>query len=178
MGLLMAVYCATARQQPSSAETTASDARKAALLWASTLRERFLQSSDPVLQVYSEAKLAAIVCTQDKVTGTAEFQEAFRGLRGLPEDAFDQSPSVLASDSFTDLWNTVVPPAKRCNPEVNWFDEGMERRKHLEFRRVNIWLTAALNATNTGRAVQLAHGALEVSIGQAASGAFWWEAKV
>ena len=118
--------------------------------------------------IYAKARLAALVCSQDKAAGTKQFREAFDELRNLPDNAFDKSPVVLPVDSFTALWDLVAPLAKNCNSDVSWYDASLDSRKRDEWQKANIWSSEALGMVNRNpdRAAQLARAALSVSAGR------------
>jgi hypothetical protein len=172
MYLLLTLSCSVAGQQP-ALQPPVDAVRTEGLRWLGALHDRFGQLHDPVVRVYAKAKLAALVCSQDKAAGTKQFREAFDDLRNLPDDAFDISPVVLPVDSFTNLWDVVATPARNCNSDVSWYDDSsqatsLERRKQTEWEKANTWLSEALGIVNRNpdRAAQLARAALSVSAGR------------
>ena len=138
------------------------------LRWLAALHDRFGQVRDPVVRAYAKARLASLVCSQDKAAGTKQFRESFDDLRNLPDAAFDKSPVVLPVDTFGALWNLVAPPARNCNPDVTWYDASLEQRINGEWLKGAIWLAEATGMVNRNpeRAAQLARAALSVSAGR------------
>src|ERR1035437_5094926 len=115
--LLLALSSSVAGQPPAAAQPPVDASRMEGLRWLAALHDRFGQVHDPVVRIYAKARLAALVCSQDKAAGTRQFREAFDELRNLPDNAFDKSPVVLPIDTFGALWTLVAPPAKDCNPD-------------------------------------------------------------
>jgi hypothetical protein len=165
---LLVTLSSTAAGQQAANQQPVDAARPEAPQWLAGLNGRFGELRDPVVMVYARARLAALVCSRDKTAGTRQFRDAFDGLRKIPDDAFDKSTAVLPVDSFTALWNLVVPPAKVCNSDVSWNDDGLDQRKDAEWGKANIWLNAALGMVDRSpeRAAQLAGAALSVSNGR------------
>jgi hypothetical protein len=166
--LLLTLSSSLAAQQPADPQPPVDPSRVDSLRWLAALHDRFGQVHDPVVRTYAKARLAALVCSQDKAAGTKQFRESFDDLRNLPDAAFDKSPVVLPVDTFGALWNLVAPPARNCNPDVTWYDASLDQRKNGEWLKGAIWLAEAPGLVNRNpeRAAQLARAALSVSAGR------------
>ena len=161
---LLLSLCNPVLAQQAPAEPSAAAIRADRLRWLDALQERFDQLQDPVASVYAKARLAAMTCPLDRADGTRQFQDAFSALKTIPPDAFDKSRTVLAADTFTALYDLVIPPAKVCNAEAGWYDANLDRRKSAEYMKANVWLAAAIDmaGVNPERAAQLVRAALSL----------------
>jgi hypothetical protein len=131
------------------------------LFWEGTLHDRLSQMKDPVVLAYSQIRLAALVCSQDKAAGAKLLSGAFTSVRDLPEDAFDISPTLLPVSSLTALSKILVQAAQLC--AVSWYDDRVSSRVSMEWMKSNGWLNQALRVQDLNRAAQLADAAIFVA---------------
>jgi hypothetical protein len=162
LAILAVPAFAQAPQAPSGVSSV-SDNLADNLRWAAALKDKLSRMQDPVVALYGKARLAALVCAQDKATGAKVFQEALKDLKSLPDDAFDTAKTPLPVSTFTAMWKLVVPAAQSCDPDSAWGDESLDERRRGEVdKKPDFWLNKALDTPNPDRAAQLADAAISV----------------
>jgi hypothetical protein len=159
--------CPAAAWQNQRTPAPPADSRRDAVRWAVGLAGRMRDLHDPVAAIWGQARVAALLCQDDRASASAIFRQAIGSLGFLPGDAFSAPAAVLPVASFSGLWTYVSRTGLRCDPSLaQYLDVGAAGTRMEEERRAaNGRISEALGriADNPDRAAQIAAGALEAA---------------
>ena len=174
VGVPAAIAQQQGRQEPSPDASREAARTREALDWSLALQDRIARLDNPAVVAYATGSLAGVVCSADKVAGSALYEKAINLVLSVPDDAFlVKGPMVLPVASFTGLWKTVAPAALKCDPALGRLaeDRRASERMAAERLRANATLARAfelvgpetsVNSANwADRSAQLAGAALD-----------------